>query len=144
MSNGFDTKELTKFQKDLVDLAVNKLPKESKSFLRQQGTKLRWKTVSIARARVKKKTGNLIKNIKRGKVYTFKGNGGISIRVYGGGKAPHIHLLEYGHRQVTKDGREVGFVEGKHFFEDAAKEFEGSHYDDIQKFLDATLEKGLS
>ena len=142
--DGFDTKELNKYEKDLINLATKKMPKESKTFLREQGAKLRKKTLSIAKSRVKKKTGNLFQNIKRGKVYTFKGNGGLAIRVYGGGKAPHIHLLEYGHRQLTKDGKEVGFVKGQHFFEDASKQFEETHYQDVQEFLDTTLEKGLS
>lgn len=31
--------------------------------------------------------------------------------------APHAHLVEFGHKQVTKEGRAVGFVEGKHFIQ---------------------------
>lgn len=143
--NGFDTKELTKFEKSLIALAQKKMPKESKTFLREQGKKLRKETLVLAKGSgLKKKTGNLFKGIKTGKVYTFKGNGGLSIRVYGGKPAYHIHLLEYGHRKVNKDGKEVGFVEGKHFFEKGSKKFQSEHYDDVQKFLDATLEKGLS
>lgn len=145
MSDGFDTRELTKFQRELIDIAQKKMPKESKTFLRTQGKKLRKETLAAAKSSgIKKKTGNLYKGIKTGKVYTFKSNGGLSIRVYGGNPGYHIHLLEYGHRQVTKDGKEVGFVKGKKFFEKAAKQFESVHYDDVQKFLDAALEKGLS
>lgn len=143
MTDGFDFKELTSFEKNLVKLATEKMPRESKKFLRKEGTKLRKLTLSKAKMKLKKKTGNLFKGIKAGKVYTFKGNGGLSVRVYGGSPAYHIHLLEYGHRQVTKDGKEVGFVQGKHFFEDAAKEFPNTYYNDLQKFLDETLDKGL-
>ncbi|HBM74714.1 MAG TPA: hypothetical protein DD429_04070 [Clostridiaceae bacterium] len=143
MEDGFDISELTKFEQKLLNLANDKMPRESKKFLRSQGTKLRKLTLQKAKSKVKKRSGNLFKGIKRGKVYTFKGNGGLAIRVYGGKPAYHIHLLEYGHRQVTKNGKEVGFVEGKHFFEEAAKQFENTHYSDIQKFLDETLDKGL-
>lgn len=143
MADGFDMKELTAFEKNLLKLANDTMPKESKKFLRDQGTKLRKKTLAKAKSKVKKQTGNLYAGIKKGKLYTFKGNGGLAIRVYGGKPAYHIHLLEYGHKQVTEDGKEVGFVKGEHFFEEAAKEFEGTHYSDVQKFLDSTLEKGL-
>lgn len=143
MADGFDISELTNFDKNLLKLAHEKMPKESKKFLQSQGTKLRNLTLAKARQRVKKNKGNLYKGIKKGKVYTFKGNGGQSIRVYGGKPAYHIHLLEYGHRKVSKDGEELGFVKGAHFFEDAAKEFPETHYKDLQAFLDETLDKGL-
>lgn len=143
MADGFDIKELTNFEKKLVKLANDTMPKESKKFIREQGKKLRKSTLAKAKQRTKKHSGNLYKGIKTGKVYTFKGNNGLSIRVYGGKPAHHIHLLEYGHRIVNKDGAEVGFVNGAHFFEDAAKEFPDSHYSDVQKFLDETLDKGL-
>jgi hypothetical protein len=138
-----DTRELTRFEKELLSLAQKTMPRESKKFLRNQGTKLRNKTLSLAKSRVRKKSGNLFKGIKRGKVYVYRGNGGLSIRVYGGKPAYHVAILENGHRIVTRDGREVGFVEGKHFFRDTAKQFEEEHFSDVQKFIDSTLEKGL-
>jgi len=143
MADGFNITELTDFEKKLMKLANDTMPRESKKFLRTQGTSLRKLTLQKAKRKVKKKTGNLYKGIKRGKLYTFKGNGGLSIRVYGGSPAHHIHLLEYGHRQITKDGKEVGFIQGNHFFEEAAKEFPNKYYADVQKFLDETLDKGL-
>ncbi|MGE4272063.1 MAG: HK97 gp10 family phage protein [Desulfitobacterium sp.] len=142
-SNVFDTKDLTKFEKNLIYLAKAKMPKESRAFLRDEGTKLRTLTLTKAKMKLEKKTGNLFKGIKRGRVYAFKKDGGLSIRVYGGKPAYHIHLLEYGHRQVTADGREVGFVKGFYFFEEAFKEFRNPYYQDVQKWLDETLEKGL-
>jgi hypothetical protein len=143
MTDGFDISELTNFEKNLLKLAHEKMPKESKRFLKDEGKKLRKLTLSIAKKRVKKGKGNLFKGIKSGKVYTFKGNGGLSIRVYGGKPAYHIHLLEYGHKLVSKDGKELGFVKGQHFFEEAANKFPETHYKDVQKFLDETLDKGL-
>ncbi len=142
--NGFDTRELTAFQKELLKLAKQTMPNESAKFMRAQGDKLQRKTLACAKSRMKEKTGILFKSIRRGKVYTYKGNGGTSVRVYSKKPAYHMNLLEYGHRIVTKDGRELGFVEGKFFFRDAAKAFELKHYSDTQNFIDKVLEEGLS
>lgn len=82
----------------------------------RRAPKLKAKTVSRART-LGRKTGNYIKSIKRGKVYDY--NGAHAVRVYSA--APHAHLIEEGHRMVTHDGREVGFVPGHHVFETAWK-----------------------
>ena len=97
MADGFDMSELTAFEKNLLRLAEEKMPRQSKKFLNQQGTKLRKLTLAKAKQKVKKKTGNLYKGIKKGRVYTFKGNGGLAIRVYGGSPAPHIHQIGRAH-----------------------------------------------
>lgn len=129
------------YAKDLLTLAQKELPRESKNFVRREGNKLRKKTLELARQRVqpgKNHKGDgasrYHKNIKAGKVYIYKGNGGTSIRVHSS-KAPHAHLIEDGHRLV-RGGKEVGFVEGKHVFEDAAKGFEAEFVGDIDDFLD--------
>ncbi|MFA5527657.1 MAG: HK97 gp10 family phage protein [Peptostreptococcales bacterium] len=142
-SDIFDIKELTEFEQNLIDLAHKEMPIESIKFLRGEAKELRKITKAKAKEKIKKKTGNLLKGIKYGRVYRFKDNNGLSIRVYGGKPAYHVHLLEYGHRQVTKDGKEVGFVKGKHFFEEAASKFESEHYNNVQKFIDELLDKGL-
>lgn len=139
---GFDISQLQNYEKKLLGLAVDlKKGKYAKSFLRKEGTKLRRKTLSIARRKVKKVTGNYFKSIKRGKVYLYKNNGAWSIRVYS--NAPHAHLIEHGHRQVTADGREVGFVQGKHVFEVSEKQFTAEYFADVQNFIDDVLKKGL-
>ena len=73
-----------------------------------------------------------LKSIKRGKVYQY--NGAQAVRVYS--TAPHAHLIEDGHRMVTHDGREVGFVPGHHVFEIAGTEFEAQYLTDVDDFLD--------
>lgn len=140
-TNGFDFSELTRYQRKMLRLAEEKMPKESKKFLRKEGTKLRKKTLSTAKSKVKKKTGNYFKGIKRGKVYKYGANGALSIRVYGA--SPHAHLIEYGHKQVTEDGKEVGFVEGQHVFRDAQNEFQNEFFNDARKFIDELIDKGL-
>lgn len=139
MADGFDIKEFTQFEKKLIDLATTKMPKESKKFMRDEGTKLKKKTLAKAKQKVDKDSGNYHKSIKRGKVYKYKGD--LSVRAYSGN--PVAHLIENGHRIVDKNGVEHGFKEGEHIFSDAEKEFENQYYADVQKFIDYMLDKGL-
>ena len=134
-----DTSQLDGFARELLNMANDKLPKESKKFLRKEGTKLKKKTLSKAKALTNKKTGNYYKGIKRGKVYHYRDKKNNSIRVYGG--SPHAHLIEYGHRQVSKNGVETGFVEGKHVFEKAKNEFEPEYNKDCEQFLNEVVEE---
>lgn len=147
MSDSFDFSELDEFEQDLLDLAGTvKNGKEAKRFLRNTGNKLKRRTIKLAKQRVNEKSGNLLKGIKRGKPYKWRGDGGESwaVRVYGGKPAYHAHLLEYGHR-IVKNGKEYGFAKGYHFFEDAAKNFERDEWEDeVEKFIDQLLdEKGF-
>jgi len=139
MDNGFDFKELNKFEEHIIKVAQEDCPKKTKKFMRQEGTALRKLTLKKAKKKFKKKTGHLFKAIKRGKVYTYKGNGGTAVRVYSG--ARHTHLLEYGHRKVSHDGKELGFVEGGHFFEEAYKEYESKFTSNVESFIDEIVEQ---
>ncbi len=146
-SDGFDFHELTNFEQDLIKLANDVMPRESKSFLRKEGTKLKRCTLNIAKAKVKKKTGAYYKSIKKGKVYKY--NDSLAVRCYASNakdsdkSAPHAHLIEYGHRLVTKDGREIGWVDGKYVFQDAEQEFQSQYFTDCEDFIDEVLDKGL-
>ena len=162
MADGFDVTELTKFEKQLLDVAQVKMPKEIRKFMRDEGNLLKKKTKAEANQLVKKGTGDeppsYHKSIKRGKVYVYKGNGGMAVRVIS--SDPKAHLLEYGHRQVVNPGKgsgggkgvipgkgigkEVGFVPGLHVFEKAAKGFDSEFKEDAQQFIDALLDGGLS
>lgn len=141
MSDMFDTHELEDFTKDLLDLANNKMPRNTKKFLNKEGVSLRKVTMSVAQQKTKKRTGNYLKGIKRGKVYRYPINGALSLRVYGG--SPHAHLIEYGHWQVV-DGKGAGFTKGKHVFETAYRLFQNKYFSDCENFVDEMLEKGLS
>ena len=101
--------------------------KAERRFLQKEGAKLRSKTKAQAR-KLGKKTGNYLKSIKRVRVYSY---------------APHAHLIEEGHRMVTHDGREVGFVKGHHVFEVAAKGFESEFYTDLDDFLSGEVVEKL-
>ncbi|MDN4093572.1 HK97 gp10 family phage protein [Brevibacillus agri] len=140
MSKDFDINELDEFAIELLELADKKMPNETKKFLQREGNKLRRLTLKNAKSLVKKDTGNYFEGIKRGKVYKYEGDQ-TSIRVYN--SSPHAHLLEDGHRMVTHDGREVGFVRGYRVFDKSAKEFEQEFMQDCEDFIDELLDKGL-
>ena len=131
----FDTRELDAYARELERTARD-APQTQKKFMRQEGSKLLRRTKSEAK-RVKVKTGNYKKSIKRGKVYEY--DGAQAIRVYS--TAPHAHLIEDGHRMVTHDGREVGFVPGMHVFEVAGKGFEPEYLADIDDMLDEAVKE---
>lgn len=139
MSDGFDIHELTDFEQDLIKLANDTMPKESKKFLRAEGGKLRKNTLAKAKDKVKKDTGNYFKSIKRGKVYNYDGS--LAIRCYS--SAPHAHLIEKGHRIVDKDGVEHGWKDGYFVFEEAEEEFQPTYFTDCENFIDEVLDKGL-
>lgn len=124
---------LDQLSKELLNLANGiKDGKETKKFLKKEGIKLKNKTISTAKNRVKKKTGNYIKGIKSGKVYEYQG--AYACRTYS--TAPHAHLIEYGHIKKDRTGREHGFQRGYHVFGTAQKEFEEEFYQDTEKFID--------
>ena len=130
----FDVSQLDDFAQGLQRTGKS-IQQRQKSLLRKEGTKLKTRTLREAR-KVPKKTGTYLKSIKRGKVYEY--NGAQAIRTYSA--APHAHLIEAGHRMVTHDGQEVGFVPGYHVFETARKAFEPTYQKDVEDFLDKEVE----
>ena len=137
MSKVFDLSELASYGKDMRRIAEEN-PKKQRQFLQKEGNKLRSRTKAQAR-KLGKKTGNYLKSIKRGKVYDYRGDKAIRVYSY----APHAHLIENGHRMVTHDGREVGFVKGHHVFEVAAEDFEPVFYTDLDDFLSEEVDDKL-
>lgn len=136
-----EIKGLTEFQKDLLITAQVKLPKESVKIMRKIGSKARTQVARKARSEVKKVTGNYHKRWKRGKV--FKGqNGEWVVRVIN--SSPHAHLIEDGHRMITREGKEEGFVPGKKVLEKGMRDFDGSgQFEDmLSGWLDEMLESG--
>ena len=130
---------LTDFQNDLMSVERN-AEKVFKTALTASGNKLTSRARKKARQLVKKGTGLYHKKFKRGKVFIGP-DGAMTVRAIN--TAPHAHLIEYGHRQVTKDGREVGFTPGKKVIAKAAEEFEASRDDvkEIANALDKLLER---
>lgn len=136
--DGFDTKEIDKFAKELMGFVQDEFPKESKKFMRKQGNELKKVVRKNMKEKVKvnKKTGNLLKGLKRGKPYYYKGQL-LSIRAYS--NAPHAHLIEEGHRKVSQSGKELGFTKGKHIFKESEKEFKSEFNKNAKDFIDKVL-----
>lgn len=136
-----EVKGLTELQKDLLQVAQRDLPQETAKIMRKIGSKARTEVARSSRQKVNKVTGNYHKKFKRGKV--FKGqNGETVVRVIN--SAPHAHLIEYGHRQVTKDGEEIGWVDGKFVLENGMKKFDdsGQFEEMLSDWIDTVLEDG--
>ncbi|WP_045904210.1 HK97 gp10 family phage protein [Clostridium botulinum] len=55
--------------------------------------------------------------------------------------SPHFHLVERGHRQVSKSGREIGFIPGIHMVERGSEEFDAQFPEEVEKMLDKMLKK---
>jgi len=124
---------LKEFTKEMLDICSKDYPKQVKKMLQKSGNKLKRKVIAKAKSKVKKKTGNYLKGFKRGKVYKYEGNED-AVRVYN--SSPHAHLIEYGHRMVTKSGKEVGFVKGYHILDGIQDEFDDEFKKDIGEMLD--------
>ncbi|RIJ65528.1 HK97 gp10 family phage protein [Rummeliibacillus sp. POC4] len=132
---------LTEFQNDLLEVAQKKLPKESLKIMRKVGSKARTKVARKARSIVHKQTGNYQKGFKRGKAFKDS-EGKYVVRIIN--SQPHAHLIEYGHKQVTKDGRNIGFVPGKNILANGMAEFDSSgvYEKELLNWLDDLLESG--
>lgn len=130
---------LTDFQRDLLDVAQKKLPRESMRMMAKAGNKLNTYAKREARSAVDHSdgTGNYYKGFKRGKVFK-DATGQIVVRAING--APHAHLIEYGHRQVRGD-REVGFVPGRLVLYSASNKFDRSG--EFEKILSDELDRML-
>lgn len=154
---GYNSSDLGDLEKSMWKTANDLYPKEAKAFLRKEGNTGRKILRSEIKSSTKKKTGNLLKGIKRGKVWN--NHGSWQVRVYD--TAPHTHLLQGGHRifapskgskvkkgpsgtmlraKYVDTGRRTS---GKGFFDAAEKRFESQVVRDLDGFLDDLLERGF-
>lgn len=130
---------LTEFQKDLLEVAQEKLPSETNKMMRKAGNRLTTYARREARSAIDHTsgTGNYYRGFKRGKV--FKDREGKTV-VRAINSAPHAHLLEYGFRLV-RGGREIGFVPGRLIMDAAAKKFDNSG--EFEKIISDELDRML-
>lgn len=145
MNDVFNIDDIREFTDTLAGFNSREVNKKVRKMLQTEGNKLKKETVKLARTRVKKKTGNYIKGIKRGKVYLYQGDTW-SIRAYN--NQPHAHLIEYGHDIVRggkkgAGGRIVGYQQGKKVFTTAERRFKEKYFKDVEKFVDEILNEGL-
>ncbi|WP_250277986.1 HK97 gp10 family phage protein [[Clostridium] colinum] len=138
--------KVTNLTNDLFKTDDEETSKEIKKFLNKQGNKAKKITLKIARAKVKKKTGNYHSRIKKGKVYKDDNNTW-GVRVYS--NAPHAHLIEDGHDVVRggkkgKGGKVIGKAKGKKVLTKFEKDYANKFYKDCENLVDDLLEKGFS
>ena len=143
MSVELDFHELTEFQKDILKSANDRFPKQARNFMNRVGNAFAKSVKAGYDSKTRKKTGNLRKGVKRGRAYKWNGN---EWQVRVSNKAPHAHLLEYGHRMVAHNGRTVSkktpFVKGRHVVGAAANGFSGTFTKMCEEFVDEFLQKG--
>lgn len=138
-TEGMDTRELDELVKNMFRTAQDVYPDEAKSFLKKEGNKGRRLLRAKTKAVTKKKTGNLLKGIRRTGVQ--KHNGDFQIRVYN--KAPHAHLIEHGHVLWVNGTKTEKFVPGKHPAADTTKQLKREFPRDAEAFVDEMLSKGF-
>lgn len=116
-----------------LDEMRKKFPQEEETLLKKAGNKLRRK--SKEKTPVGKGKKHLKDSYKLSKVNYEKDEMNITMT----NTSPHFHLVEKGHRQVTKDGREIGYIEGKHMVETSMSELEMELPLELNKWLDKIL-----
>lgn len=138
-TEGMDTRELDELVKNMFRTAQDVYPDEAKAFLKKEGNKGRRLLRAKTKAVTKKKTGNLLKDIRRTGVQ--KHDGDFQIRVYN--KAPHAHLIEHGHVLWVNGTKTEKFVPGKHPAADTTKQLKREFPRDVEGFVDEMLSKGF-
>ena len=128
---------LTDITRNIVRTGVM-FPKEIKKYMKEHARELAKETKAKARGRVRKRTGNLLKGIKAGKiVYEFGDT--LNVRVIYGSPARHGHLIEYGHKTRT------GFVRAYNIMRDTLQAYENKWAraveDDLCDFIVKELER---
>lgn len=138
-SEGFNTRELDELAKRMFQTAERDYPTEAKGFMRREGNKGRRELRAKTKAVTKKKTGNLLKGIRRTGVQKYDGD--FQIRVYN--KAPHAHLIEHGHI-LWVNGHNTGrMVPGKHPAATTVRLLKNEFPQDVEDFVDELLSRGL-
>ncbi|WP_099192215.1 hypothetical protein [Tepidibacter mesophilus] len=133
------------FEQDLLALAMDVKKKESRNFIKREGSELRKETKNVYKSKGigtgQGESKDVENGFKRGKPYMYQSKD-LSIRVYN--SHPLAHLLNKGHRIVDKNKNEIGFVVGYNFMEDAEKRFQNKYFNDTQDWLDELInEHGL-
>ena len=145
MSIGFDCHELDDLTNDMLDLAQNKFPKDTKAFMGRAGNRFRSKAREAYKSETRKHTGNLLKGLNRGRPYIY-GSDEYSVRVYN--NAPHAHLIEHGHvewihlPQMQHAVKTERYVRGRNIMGKQANDFKGEFPDEVEDFVDKLLDEG--
>lgn len=123
----FKIEGLTEFREKLKTIE-KKAPDRILDKLDEEGKKLR----VAARDNTPKVTGKLRKGYKLLPVEKIKG--GYQKGLYN--NYPTFHLVEKGHRKVSKNGKVLGWTEGLFMLERTVKEQEEPIMEELQEWLD--------
>ncbi len=137
---GFNLNGFTELQ-DSLQKAIKKYPDMGAERLENISKDFKKRVIQITKQSVDSHTGKLIKGFKLDKMRGF----GVNMEKDFRGTAPHFHLIENGHNQVTKDGRNVGWVPGRLIVKQARDEYAEKMPQEMQKLIeDITRECGLN
>ena len=134
---------LDDFEKELMQLAGEfQGGKQATKFIQSQGNKLNSKVKKSYKKNTEKRKKEVEKSFKRGKVYKYQGKD-LSVRAYN--SHPLAHLINDGfiHRGGKNKGGKETFVKGNQFLDKAKDEFEKEYPQNVSKWLDDLIEKGL-
>lgn len=133
--DGFHFSELDNLEEDILRLANETMPRQSKAFLRKEAGKIKKQARGGLKSAYKTKTGNLVKKVKPGKSYLYTPEHAYQIRVH---MAPHENVVDYGH--TATNGR---IVRGKRVKDRVEAFFSDEFEEDVADFIDQMLEEGL-
>lgn len=128
MSSEFTITGLEELTEDLKK-AVKIYPDKAMETLETTGKKFKNRVIKITNEATEKHTGNLAKGYKLDPVNGFGVNMSVDFRA----TAPHFHLIENGHNQVSQKtrnghpieggGQVIGFVPGRLIVHQAREEY---------------------
>ena len=128
----FDFSQITGYNRQILE-GLRNSPKEFDRFLSSAAGQMRTFAKKTTRSATKKKTGNLLAGIDKGKPYEYQ-PGDHQVRVYN--KAPHAWLVEHGHRIVIGKTDTGKRAEGRHPMGQAATGFAGWFEGRADDFVD--------
>lgn len=136
----FTIKGLDGLNADILE-AAKKYPKEVEKHLKKTGDVLKKKAIEKTTDSGTDHKRKLSKSWKS----EIEGMTIDSLEYQLRNKAPHYHLVERGHKLVTRKGRTIGFVQGRHFFEKACDEFNASDEvgQEMERFI-AEIQRKIS
>ena len=117
--------------KELLD-ALDTIDKNSEKKIRKHLNKQGREFINSAKEITPEKTGKLKKSYVSMQVDKNFGEFIKPIR----NKAPHHHLVNNGHRQVTSNGKEIGFVQGRHYIEETIAKKTDDFNKETEDFID--------
>lgn len=121
---------------DKLKTITDKYPWKAEEELTKLGKNLKKKAIERTPVSKIKHKNKLVKSYKLSPVkYSRNGISYITLT----NTSPHFHLVEKGHAMVTKVGKTIGYVPGKHMLENASTELDNDMPNELDKWADELL-----